>query len=162
MGATTTSTGTDGSPKPGSEVQEENPGHEVPEAHPGSVDRLLCEEHADAPVDDRPWLPKQDRGDLAPHPFCPDCGEVQAVDGPPALDRGGLVNLISRLEELLEREGHVVTEVQKRILMKRLVEAGADDGFGLTRKRQLVMIAQTAEEILGLPETVVYSYLRTA
>lgn len=125
-----------------------------------AVEGLLCEEHGEIHPDERPWLPKLERGDLAPHPYCPECGEVEAR-GPSGLDRGGLVNLISRLEDLLEREGHVVTEAQKRIILKRLTEAGADDGYGLTRKRQLTIVAQVAGTILGITETALMSYLRS-
>lgn len=128
----------------------------------GVADPARCPEHGTIHPDDRPWLPKLEKGDLAPHPYCPDCGEVKALGGQKGLDRGGLVNLIADLERLLEREGHTVTDVQKRLIFNRITDKGLDDAYGFTRKHQLSLVAEIAGEILGLPETVVMSYLRSA
>lgn len=130
-----------------------------PETAEATGDPVRCEEHGLIHPEARPWLPKQERGDLAPHPYCPECGEVKALGGRTGLDKGGLVNLVSQLEKDLEREGHVVTDVQKRLLMKRITERDLDDAYGFTRNRQLELVAEMAGEILGLPTNVVRSYL---
>lgn len=123
-------------------------------------DPRTCQEHGEIHREERPWLPKQIKGDLAPHPYCPECGEVKAIGGRKGLDQGGLVNLVARLEKDLERDGHVVTDVQKRLLMKRIRDEELDDAYGFTRSRQLELVAEMASKILGLPTTVVASYLR--
>lgn len=119
---------------------------------------ILCEEHGVIHHEDRPWLPKMERGDLAPHDYCPDCGEVKAR-GRPALDKGGIVNLIADATKKLEDAGHKVTSVQKRLIMQRIEEAGADDAYGLTKDKQLAMVAQIAGPLLGIPEAVMKTYL---
>lgn len=133
----------------------------VPEAEDGPAP-VECPEHGTVHPDDRPWLPKLDDGDLAPHHYCPDCGKVQGRGRRDGLDRGGLANRIARLQELLDREGYVFTEAQKRIVFKRIDEQDLDDGYGFTRDRQLELVAELVGEVVGLPRTVVDSYLRNA
>ena len=107
-----------------------------------------------------PWLPKQDQGDLAPHPYRPDTGEVMAVGTSRALDEGGLVNLLADLSRLLGHEGIKVASVQRRLILNRLRERDAADPFGLTRETQLEIIAQEASRILGMHKDVLTTYLR--
>lgn len=126
----------------------------------GAGDPMECPEHGTVHPDERPWLPKLDDGDLAPHHYCPDCGTVEGRGRQDGLDRGGLANMIARLEELLDREGYVFTEVQKRIIFKRIEEQDLDDGYGFTRERQLEQLGEIVGDVIGLPKNVVDSYLR--
>lgn len=126
-----------------------------------SNDPTRCRDHGLVHPEGRPWLPKQDNEDLAPHPYCTECGEVMGLGRAGGLDRGDLVNLISRLEDDLERAGHTVTEAQKRLIFKRIQEDNVDDPFGFTLDTQLSLVAEIASSYLGIPETVVGSYLRS-
>lgn len=127
-----------------------------------SRDPARCSEHGLVHPEARPWLPKQESEDLAPHPYCIECGEVMGLGKAGGLDKGDLVNLVSRLEDRLEDAGHVVTEAQKRLIFKRIREDDIDDPFGFTRTRQLALVTEIASTYLGIPEEVVHSYLRTA
>lgn len=135
-----------------------------PKAPPtnGTADPTRCSEHGLVHPEARPWLPKQDNHDLAPHPYCTECGEVMGIGKAGGLDRGDLVNLVSRLEDRLESAGHVVTEAQKRLIFKKIREDDVDDPFGFTRDRQLAVVTEIASDYLGLPEETIASYLRTA
>lgn len=124
-----------------------------------STDPRFCREHGLSHPDDRPWLPKQDNEDLAPHPYCTECGEVMGIGRAGGLDRGDLVNLVGRLERRLEGAGHVVTEAQKRLIFKKIRENDVDDPFGFTRDTQLAIVSEIASTYLGIPEDVVASYL---
>lgn len=127
-----------------------------------STDPARCSEHGLVHPDARPWLPKQESEDLAPHPYCTECGEVMGIGRAGGLDRGDLVNLVSDLEDELEAAGHVVTEAQKRLIFQRIREDEIDDPFGFTRNRQLSLVSEIASTYLGIPEQVVRSYLRSA
>jgi hypothetical protein len=131
-----------------------------PAADEAGLDPWTCPEHGRVHPDERPWLPKLEDGDLAPHQVCPDCGEVEGRGRRSGLDRGGLVNRISRLEEMLDRDGYVFTEAQKRVIFKRIEERDLDDGYGFTRERQLDEVAEVVGDVIGLPRNVVDSYLR--
>lgn len=135
---------------------------EAPDETEQTPDPVECPEHGTVHPDERPWLPKLDDGDLAPHHYCPDCGKVQGRGRRDGLDRGGLANRIARLQELLDREGYVFTEAQKRIVFKRIDEQDLDDGYGFTRDRQLELVAELIGDVVGLPRTVVDSYLRNS
>lgn len=121
-------------------------------------ERALAQRHRVAPRQDWPWLPVQERGTLAAHPYCERCGLVRLVGGQRALDLGGLANLIARLELRL-REGRKVTEAQRRLIVKRLEAQDAVDGFGLSRRAQYGIVAEVVGRYTGLPEDVVLSYL---
>lgn len=127
-----------------------------------SSDPARCRDHGLVHPQGRPWLPKQETNDLAPHPYCTECGEVMGLGRAGGLDRGGLVNLVSRLEEDLERAGHTVTEAQKRLILKRIDEHGVADPFGFTRDTQLSRVSEIASTYLGIPADVLLSYLRSA
>lgn len=127
-----------------------------------SSDPAVCRDHGLVHPDGRDWLPKQDDEDLAPHPYCTSCGEVMGLGRAGGLDKGDLVNLISRVETRLEQAGHTVTEAQKRLIFKRIDEDNLDDPFGFTRDTQLAHIAEIASGYLGIPEDVFLSYARTS
>ncbi len=63
------------------------------------------------------------------------------------------------MKKLLEREGYVCTEAQRRLIFKRIIAEELDDAYGFTLDRQLVIVSGIASEVLGLPENVVLSYL---
>lgn len=132
---------------------------EAASSEPQRRDPFLCPEHGEVHPDERPWLPKLEKGDLAPHAYCPDCGQVQGKGPKRGLDRGGLVNKISRLAELLERDGYVCTQAQKRLIFKRIDEKDLDDAYGLTRGTQMLLVTEITSEILGVPESVIHAYL---
>lgn len=127
-----------------------------------STDPDRCRDHGLVHPDGREWLPKQDDEDLAPHPYCTECGEVMGLGRAGGLDRGDLVNLLSRVEKRLEEGGHTVTEAQKRLIFKRIDEENLDDPFGFTRDNQLSNVAEIASAYLGIPEDVFLSYVRSA
>lgn len=106
-----------------------------------------------------PWLPSDGTSMLAPHPFCVHCGQVRAVGGGRALDRGGLVNLLANLDRRLRDHDLRLTEVQRRLVMQRLLAAEADDAFGLNRVRQRAMVAHAVARVTGLQPDVVASYV---
>lgn len=116
--------------------------------------------HAVADRDTWPWLPTQEHTHLAPHPFCKDCGGVKYVGSTRALPMGGLTNLASRLARDLGAQGRKVTEAQIRLIMKRLHEAGASDGFVHSRATQERLLLETFRSYTGLDEGVLVSFLR--
>lgn len=126
-----------------------------------STDPAECRDHGLVHPEGRPWLPKQDDEDLAPHPYCTSCGEVMGIGRAGGLDRGDLVNLFSELESRLERAGHTVTDVQKRLIFKRIDEEDLDDPFGFTRDTQLEQVTEIASGFLGIPQDVLLSYVRS-
>jgi hypothetical protein len=125
-------------------------------------DPARCSEHGLVHPEARPWLPKQESEDLAPHPYCTECGKVMGIGKAGGLDHGDLVNLVSDLEAKLEDAGHVVTEAQKRLIFKRIREDEIDDPFGFTRDTQLALVSEIASTYLGLPEETVASYIERA
>jgi len=127
-----------------------------------SSDPARCSEHGLVHPEGRPWLPKQGSEDLAPHPYCTECGKVMGIGKAGGLDHGDLVNLVSDLEAKLEDAGHVVTEAQKRLIFKRIREDEIDDPFGFTRDTQLALVSEIASTYLGLPEETVASYIERA
>lgn len=142
-----------------SDVVHEAEGEDAGKVHEELSVPFQCPEHGTVHPDDRPWLPKLERGDLAPHHYCPECGQVEGRGGRQGLDRGGWANRLARLKELLEREGYVCTEAQRRLIFKRILADDLDDAYGFTLERQLVIVSGIASEILALPENVVLSYL---
>jgi hypothetical protein len=124
-------------------------------------DPAICRDHGLVHPDSRPWLPKQENQDLAPHPYCTECGEVMGIGKAGGLDKGDLVNLVSQLETRLDRAGHVVTEAQKRLILQKISEKDLDDPFGFTRDTQLSHVCQIASTYLGIPEATIMSYVRS-
>lgn len=124
-----------------------------------STDPAVCRDHGLVHPEGRPWLPKQEDKDLAPHPYCTECGQVMGLGRAGGLDRGDLANLLGELERKLERAGHVVTDVQKRLIFQKIREDDIDDPFGFTRETQLALVSRIASRYLGIPEGVVGSYL---
>ena len=118
-------------------------------------------EHRIPASDMWPWLPIEGSGVLAHHPYCADCGLVRAVGSARAMDLGGLINLVARLGRALREGGHKLTESQRRLVLARLRAAGADDSFGLTRSSQEGLVAQVVGRSLGVPASVVETYLRS-
>ncbi len=161
MGATSKSSDADGAPKalPDAHASIEETAHEDDDSSQPVRDPFVCPEHGTVHPDDRPWLPKLEKGDLAPHAYCPDCGQVQGRGAKRGLDRGGLVNRISRLETMLERDGYVCTQAQKRLIFQRIDKQDLDDAYGLTRGTQMLLVTEIASEILGVPPTVIHAYL---
>jgi hypothetical protein len=128
-----------------------------------SHDPARCSEHGLVHPEGRPWLPKQDdANDLAPHPYCTECGEVMGIGRAGGLEMGDLVNLVSQLADRLESAGHVVTDAQKRMIFRKIREDDVDDAFGFTRDRQLAVVAEIASTYLGLPEETLASYIERA
>lgn len=148
--AATPSEPTDGS---GGEAGDEDEGLPL-----RSNDPAECRDHGLVHPDGREWLPKQDDEDLAPHPYCTECGEVMGLGRAGGLDRGDLVNLFSRVEDRLEENGHTVTDAQRRLIFKQIDEQNLDDPFGFTKDNQLSNIAEVAAGYLGIPEDVFLSY----
>lgn len=105
-----------------------------------------------------PWLPTQQRGDLAPHAYDEVTGKVMAA-GRRGMDLGGLVNLLANLQRVMKREGLVMTEAQKRLILKELKARDADDAFSLARETQLQIITEVASAYLGVHEDAMQSYL---
>lgn len=105
-----------------------------------------------------PWLPTQQRGDLAPHAYDEVTGKVMAV-GRRGMDLGGLVNLLANLQRVMKREGLVMTEAQKRLILKELKARDADDAFSLARETQLEIVTEVASAYLGVHEDAMQSYL---
>lgn len=118
---------------------------------------MACD-HEVAPHALWPWLPKVTRGDVAKHPYCTRCGVVAVVGSDRAVKKGTLVNVLSALSRRVRRDGRRLTEAHRRLVLKRLEEAGATDRFGLTRRRQFEMLLATLHEVTGLEE----SYLEGA
>lgn len=133
----------------------------------GTVDEADTEQvvaaprHRVAPAGTWPWLPTVGKGILARHPWCENCGEVQVVGADRAISRGGIANLLGRLDRRLRQNGLKFTEAQKRLVMLRLASAGADDTFGLSHEAQFRIIQCAVSEIVGLSPTTTAAYLRS-
>lgn len=108
-----------------------------------------------------PWLPTAERGVLAKHALCAECGAVGAIGGERPLAWGTLLNVLATLYRRLEDSGIRVTTSQRRLVARRLVEAGVADTFGLTRHGQLELVERAIADMVSLSQTAVRTYLRS-
>lgn len=108
-----------------------------------------------------PWLPKEGSRMLARHAWCVDCGEVRVTGSARAMPFGGLMNLLGRLEHRFSHHGIVMTEAQRRLIVKGLEALGVDDTFGLPREKQLHIFTTVVARYVGLAPAVVQTYLRS-
>lgn len=130
-------------------------------AHAGADSVLVAPRHRVAPSASWPWMPTVAKGILARHPWCEECGQIQVVGADRAISRGGIANLLGRVERRLRQDGLKFTEAQKRLVMMRLARTGADDTFGLSHEAQLRIIQCAVSDIVGLSPTTTAAYLRS-
>jgi hypothetical protein len=76
-------------------------------------------------------------------------------------DLGGLANLIGTLDRRMRQDGLPITEAQRRLIMRKLVALEADDGFSLTKERQLEILSDVVAGYLRVRPEVVRSYARS-
>lgn len=107
-------------------------------------------DHAVAAPEHWPWLPKLDDGTLDKHPFCLECGAVQVVGRQRGVKLGALLNRLAYLDKRLRRTGRKLTEAQRRLVVKRLEAAGADDAFAMSRAAQDELLKESVVQVTGL------------
>lgn len=89
-----------------------------------------------------------------------ECGKVAALGSRRALDLGGLLNLLARLVNALARDGRRVTDVQRRLIVRRLRATEADDRFGLTWEAQVKLITDVVAAAANVRPEIVETYVR--
>lgn len=109
--------------------------------------------------EDWPYLERGDEKGLDKHPYCEDCGLVKHVGPDRPLPGGGLVNLVARVRDRLEREGRTVTDAQKRLVMQRLRDGNVDDDWGLDRATQLAQFEEVVSEVTGVEPSFVHGIM---
>jgi hypothetical protein len=121
----------------------------------------LIGEHAhETPHPSRwPYLERGDDKGMDRHPYCEDCGLVKYVGPDRPLPGGGLVNLLGRLKDRLEREGRTLADAQKRVILQRLRDRNVDDNWGQDRATQLAAFEEVVSEVTGVEESFVHGLL---
>lgn len=128
-------------------------------AQPQGTELVPGHEHRIADKQDWPHLPVRRGGAVAAHPYCAECGMVKSIGADRALDHGGLMNRLARLRERLQDSGYVFTDVQKRLVVRRLEDQDAGDAFVRDRASQDVLVAEAVGRALGVPPRVIATYL---
>lgn len=140
----------------GSDSSDEGGGYEPEDRGSGLIGRHA---HETPHPQDWPYLERGDEKGIDKHPYCEDCGLVKHVGPDRPLPGGGLVNLVARVRDRLEREGRTVTDAQKRLVMQRLRDGNVDDDWGLDRATQLEQFEEVVSEVTGVEPSFVHGIM---
>lgn len=138
---------------------------EAPRAGPAApapgADRKAGSSHVLAERRAWPWLPTLEHQHLAPHPYCEGCGGVKYVGSLRALPMGRLTELASRLRWVLTANGRKVSDAQLRLIVRRLEESGAYDGFVQSWPTQERLLLEAFAAYTGMDIATLATYLRS-
>lgn len=85
-------------------------------------------------------------------PYCVRCGQGMNVTGDRAKKLGYFSNLLGRMKKELEKEGGKLADVQIRLIMREMTEAGMNDTYSVTGTRQREFFVETVEKYTHLTE----------